>query len=136
LMDGTRSVKALVVAYYQRNGVLALPRIARLVQLLRVNLFLHEPPLHTYSALRAQLRGAAARINAARVTRAFIQTEWSWEGLDRRLGGWYRAWGRWFFTPPVVFIGTCLGVLAPVLMWIEFGEGRYDPLAPAGSRLL
>src|SRR5262249_54999279 len=32
LMDGTRSVKALVVAYYQRNGVLALPRIARLVQ--------------------------------------------------------------------------------------------------------
>ena len=29
LMDGTRTVKALVVEYYQRNGVLALPRVMR-----------------------------------------------------------------------------------------------------------
>src|SRR3954471_14462648 len=32
LMDGTRTVKALVVEYYQQNGVLALPRISGLVQ--------------------------------------------------------------------------------------------------------
>jgi putative peptide zinc metalloprotease protein len=136
LMDGTRSIKALVVAYYQRNGVLALPRIARLVQLLRANKFLAEPPVHAYAALRRQMRGSGAGMSAARVRRAFVQTEWSWRGLDVRLGVWYRAWGRWFFTRPVVFIGTCLGLLAPVLMWMEFGTGRYDALTPVGSRLI
>jgi CRP-like cAMP-binding protein len=136
LMDGTRSIKALVVAYYQRNGVLALPRIARLVQLLRANRFLAEPPLHAYSALRGEIRGESASLRAGRVTRAFVQTEWSWQGLDARLGGWYRAWGRWFFTPPVVVLGTCLGLLAPVLMWMEFGAGRYDALTPVGSQLI
>jgi CRP-like cAMP-binding protein len=136
LMDGTRSIKALVVAYYQRNGVLALPRIARLVQLLRANRFLAEPPLHAYSALRRQMRGGSTGLRATRATRAFVQTEWSWQGLDARLGAWYRAWGHWFFTPPVVLIGTCLGLLAPVLMWREFGIGRYDALTPVGSRLI
>src|SRR5581483_3445367 len=46
------------------------------------------------------------------------------------------SWGRWFFTRPVMLIGTCLGLLAPFLMWMEFGVGRYDALAPVGSRLL
>src|SRR5438270_10869430 len=73
LMDGTRSIKALVVAYYQRNGVLALPRIARLVQLLRANRFLAEPPVHAYAALRHHLRGESTTMRASRATRAFVQ---------------------------------------------------------------
>src|SRR5919199_4829126 len=40
LMDGTRSVKELVIAYYQRHGALALPRIAGLIHLLRSQGFL------------------------------------------------------------------------------------------------
>src|SRR3954464_956119 len=43
LMDGRHSVKELVVAYYQRHGVLALARVAGLVGLLRNETFLRHP---------------------------------------------------------------------------------------------
>src|SRR5438132_391316 len=57
LMDGRRSVKELVIAYYQRNGVLALARVAGLVQLLRQQLFLVEGSTDAYASLATRLRG-------------------------------------------------------------------------------
>src|SRR5688572_16931441 len=44
LMDGSRTIKALVIAYYHQQGVLALPRIVGLVRQLRSHGFLTEPP--------------------------------------------------------------------------------------------
>src|SRR5437868_14834062 len=45
LMDGQHSVKELVIAYYQRYGVLALARVAGLVRLLSQQRLLVEPPV-------------------------------------------------------------------------------------------
>src|SRR5438270_1118850 len=56
LMDGQHSVKELVIAYYQRYGVLALARVAGLVRLLSQQRFLVEGSLDVYSALAARLR--------------------------------------------------------------------------------
>src|SRR5207249_9497503 len=57
LMDGRHSVKELVVAYYQRYGVLALARVAGLVQLLRHQSFLVEGSIDAYTRLARELRG-------------------------------------------------------------------------------
>src|SRR2546427_1434863 len=56
LMDGQHSVKELVIAYYQRFGVLALQRVAGLVGLLRQQGFLNEPARDAYTQLASRLR--------------------------------------------------------------------------------
>ena len=58
-MDGQHSVKELVIAYYQRYGVLALSRVAGLVQLLRTQGFLADPAIDVYALLRGQRRAAS-----------------------------------------------------------------------------
>src|SRR5205807_7049062 len=61
LMDGQHSVKELVIAYYQRYGVLAMARVAGLVRLLRQQRFLVEGSLDVYAALATRLRRDCTR---------------------------------------------------------------------------
>src|SRR5918912_2059363 len=56
LMDGQHSVKELVIAYYQRYGVLALARVAGLVPLLRQQGFLAEGSVDPYPRAAPRLR--------------------------------------------------------------------------------
>jgi putative peptide zinc metalloprotease protein len=112
LMDGQHSVKELVIAYYQRYGVLALSRVAGLVQLLRTQGFLADPPIDVYALLYRQRRATAVR---SFTTRA----------VDRVLGEMYQAWGHIFFHRAWLFIGVGLGLLGPLLVITELARGRY-----------
>ncbi|MBI4493512.1 MAG: cyclic nucleotide-binding domain-containing protein [Chloroflexi bacterium] len=136
LMDGTHTVKELVVAYYQRHGVLALPRIAGLVRLLRSHHFLTEPPVDAYAALRARLRRPSAGGLLLRLVRAFVQSEVALRDVDTRLATWYRVWGWLFFTRPAALLGTILGLLGPVLFVLELYRERYDLFRTGASYLL
>src|SRR5438132_1191205 len=103
LMDGQHSVKELVIAYYQRCGVLAMARVAGLVRLLRQQRFLVEGSLDVYSALAARLR----RDCSQRQPLALAKTS---AAFDRFLGDAYLAWGHLFFHPAWLAIGVALGV--------------------------
>src|SRR5438093_11616487 len=113
LMDGQHSVKELVIAYYQRYGVLALSRVAGLVQLLRTQGFLADPAVDVYGLLRGQRR-------AASTVRSFTTRT-----VDRVLGEMYLAWGHIFFHRAWLFIGVGLGLLGPLLVITELARGRY-----------
>lgn len=136
LMDGTRAVKALAVAYYQRHGVLALPQIAGLIRLLRSQRFLAEAPIDAYGALGARLHGRGADTLVTRVARGFLESQIALGGVDGWLDAWYRAWGWLFFTRPTALIGSALGILGPVLLLFELGRSRYEPLRVGESYAL
>jgi len=135
LMDGTRTVKSLVVAYYQRHGVLALSRIAGLVEILRAHRFLTEPPSDPYGQLE---RALTRRHPVALVTHfihRFLEPQVSIGTIDRRLSDWFHSWGRWFFSRPVAIIGTAIGLAAPVFFLLELARPRYTLFTTGGSYL-
>jgi putative peptide zinc metalloprotease protein len=116
LMDGRRTVKELVIAYYQRHGVLALARVAGLVGLLRQQGFLTSDPADVYTTLGAHLRGRNDHALSGQVTAS---------GVDGLLAAAYTTWGRAFFHRTWLWIGLALGVLGPVLVILELVQGRY-----------
>ena len=126
LMDGNRSVKELVIAYYQRHRVLALARVAGVVALLHRQGFLAQPPLDAYAALARQLRGDAPL--AAR--------ELSTSGVDGLLGNAYGLIGHVFFHRVWLWIGVLLGILGPALVILELASGRYALYDPGASGLI
>jgi putative peptide zinc metalloprotease protein len=127
LMDGRHSIKELVIAYYQRYGVLALARVAGLVRLLSQQRLLVDPPIDAYDRLAARLRGGLRRAPSSALTTS---------KFDAVLGNAYRAWGHVFFARPWLYIGLGLGILGPLLVFIELARGRYVLYDIGGSLLL
>jgi putative peptide zinc metalloprotease protein len=129
LMDGQHSVKELVIAYYQRHGVLALARVAGLVRLLRQQTFLQlsDPLADVYQTIGARLHGAPRRR---------LRTELTTEALDGVLGDAYRVWGHVFFSMAWLVIGLGLGIVGPLLVLVEMARGRYALYEMGGSAVL
>ena len=127
LMDGRHSVKELVIAYYQRYGVLALARVADLVRLLSQQRLLVDPPVDAYARLSATLRGGLRQAPSSSLTTPHFDTV---------LGNAYRAWGHVFFSRPWLVVGLGLGILGPVLVFVELARGRYVLYDIGGSVLL
>ena len=135
LMDGTRTVQQLVVEYFTRNGVLAVPRITGLVQLLTTHAFLTAPALDVYQALDAKLRAFRATERAMRLARGFVSYEFALTNIDAFMGWLYRTVGWFFFTRPAIWIGVALSVVGPLIYVEEFARGRY-PLLQFGESYL
>jgi len=127
LMDGGHTVKELVIAYYQRHGVLALGRVAGLVQLLRAERFLSGGLTDAYSRLTRQLHGPV---------RERTVPDLSWANTDAVLGRWYSTWGHVFFHRPWLWLGLVAGFLGAALVLAELGRGRYVLYEIGGSALL
>lgn len=135
LMDGGHTVKELVVEYYQRHGVLAFPRIAGLVRLLKAHRFLVDSPLDVYAALSERLRRPDAGWLLVRLARGFLQADVGFRNADGALAALYRSWGWILFTRPAFILGTVIGVLAPVFFVLELGRDRYQLFHAGGSYL-
>jgi|SRR5579864_8647061 len=125
LMDGQRSVKELVIAYYQRHGVLALARVAGLVGLLRRQGLLANAGIDAYACLASRLH-----------VRPTAGPAGSWElattRMDHFLGRLYEWGGQVFFHTAWLWTGLALGVLGPALVIIELARGRYALYDPGG----
>jgi len=135
LMDGEHTVKELVVEYYLRHDVLALPRIAGLVHLLKTRGFLVGGYLDAWYELTSRLRPRSAGELAARVWRGFLQTSIPIPGLDRFFDLLYRKGGRFFFTRPAAVVGVALLVIGPAFFLAELASGRYPLFKFGGSYL-
>jgi putative peptide zinc metalloprotease protein len=116
LMDGRHSVKELVIAYYQRHGVLALARIAGLVGLLRQQHLLTADPADVYTTLAARVRGRIGQVRE----NPLVTSE-----VDAFFTRAYSVFGHLFFTTASLWIGLALGVLGPAVVLIELAAGRY-----------
>lgn len=101
LMDGTRSVKDLVVAYFLQFGAFANSRVCALVEQLHAQAFLTRRPAHLYRTLDRHLRRHTSLFWLRRLRHVFFQSMVAVNGVDRFITVCYRAGGRWLFTPVV-----------------------------------
>jgi CRP-like cAMP-binding protein/Zn-dependent protease len=135
LMDGEHTVKELVIEYYLRHEVLALPRIAGLVRLLKVHGFLAGGYVDAYAELTSKLHRRSATDLVVRLWRGLLQTSIPIPGLDRFFDWLYRAGGWVFFTRPAAVIGVAFLVAGPVFFLAELTSGRYPLFKFGGSYL-
>jgi putative peptide zinc metalloprotease protein len=100
LMDGTLSIRDLVVAYMLKYQKFALPRVARLVQDLRYNHFLVDAPYFTFQNLRRSVRRRSLATFFDNYFRLVFNREFPISGIDGALERAYRG-GVWvLFTRP------------------------------------
>ncbi len=133
LMDGTRTVKDLVVAYFGQYGSFAFGRVAGLVTGLRINGFLTDKPVGVYRQVHESLEGRRLRVRLGRLWHAFLQTPLAISGLDGALDRLYKAAGWLLFTKPAQILYVVLSLVGLVLYGKLFISGRYSLVSEAGS---
>jgi len=124
LMDGTRTVKDIVVERFQGSGGLELEEVADLVRLLREGNFLSDPYIDSTDIVRR----AADPVSTARAkSREFMRTlsiEWS---DAHRLVEWLYRHGLRFFFRPAVSIPAALVAIAGFAAFVSlYLSGRFE----------
>ncbi|MDH4137293.1 MAG: cyclic nucleotide-binding domain-containing protein, partial [Anaerolineae bacterium] len=133
LMDGTQTVKDLVVAYFMQYGSFAFARAATLVEELKASLFLSERPVNAYQQVQGQLQRRRPTYRLSQVWQAFLEKQFAISGLDRLLGGLYR-WGGWLlFTWPLQILYLVVTAVGLYLFFQAFSAGTYGVVTVAGS---
>jgi putative peptide zinc metalloprotease protein len=132
-MDGTQTVKELVVAYFLEYGSFAFGRAASLVAGLKANLLLSEQPVDVYRQVRSRLQRRRLSYRLSQVWQAFLQMQFSIRGLDRVIHGVYRWGGRLFFTWPLQALFLIVTAVGLYLFVRLFGAADYGVLTIGGS---
>ncbi|HZS01100.1 MAG TPA: cyclic nucleotide-binding domain-containing protein [Chloroflexota bacterium] len=133
LMDGTRQVKDLVMAYFLEYKAFAFQRIAHVVRELRQQRFLSEEPRDAYGGLRRHFALESWTYRIDRVIKSFKYHEFPLEGIDGAVTGLYRRAGWVFFTRPVLTLWALLSFVGVVLFIYQLTHGGRDPLRFGGS---
>ena len=132
-MDGTRTVKDLVVAYFLAYGSFAFSRVATLIDGLKAKLFLEDQPVRVYRQVKDQLdrRDLAHRLNA--IWQGFLQLEFAFRGLDRVVAAVYRLGGWLLFTRPALALYIIVSIGGLVLFGRVVSRGGYGVVTIGGS---
>jgi putative peptide zinc metalloprotease protein len=135
-MDGSRTVKDLVVAYFQEFKTLAFGRVTSLVDELKATGFLIDKPTNIYQQAEAQLERRDWTYRWRQLAGLFIQHEFALNGVDAWMTRLYRAGGWALFAPvmQVVFVVLALAGLAGFIVVLT--EQRYTILVTGGSYIL
>lgn len=135
-MDGSRTVKDLVVAYFLEYHTFAFARVAGLVQGLRASLMLSERPIDVYQKIRGRLaqRDRGYRLN--QVWHAFLQKQFAITGLDDTLTAIYRRGGRLLFTRAAQILFLIVAITGLYAFARNVSEGQYGVVTIAGSLAL
>ena len=133
LMDGTRSIKQLVVAYFSEFGSIAFGRITDLVTQLRAARFLADPPVDVYAEVHRQCSKGTPGYWAEAVWRTFLQKEMAFNGTDAILTAMYR-YGVWvFFSRPALLLYPVVAIVGLALFIYTVQAGTY-PLFHTGGK--
>ena len=124
LMDGTRTVKDIVVGRLQESGDLSVDGVADLVRQLRVGNFLTD----RFVDVTGIVRRAANPVSRTREkARAFVTTlSIDWSGAHRLVEFLYRRVMRFFFLPAVLAVSVVVAVLGLVAFVAVYRSGRFD----------
>ena len=136
LMDGSRSIKDLIVAYYAEYGSFALATITGLVQQLRARSFLADDPINIIALVSSKIRQRGPMYLITWPMRVFLMQQLAISGLDRWVSRLYRWGGRLLFSLPVqlLFLGLSVGGL--VLFAVILNSGQYDLVKTGDSYAL
>lgn len=126
LMDGTRSVKDLVMTYISEYGTF--PHVVSLVTQLRNNFFLTEQPINTFDNLKRKLRKGTSRHKTDVFWRSFLNKQFSFRQIDRYVSRAYKAVGWIFFTKPMNILYLLILVLGAFFFIRQLNSGSYSIL--------
>jgi putative peptide zinc metalloprotease protein len=132
-MDGSRSVKDLVVAYFVQYGSFAYGRVARLVSGLKAGSFLTDKPVGVYQQAQEQLQRRRAGYRLMRVAGGFMQQQLAIGGLDGVFAGLYRWGGCLLFTWPLQILYLVLSLTGIYLFTGALRSGRYSLVVTTGG---
>ncbi len=134
-MDGTKSVKDLVIAFFTAYGSFAFPRVAALVQGLKTNRLLSDQPAGVYQATHRQLeqRRPDHWLNA--LWEAFVQRPFAIDGLDGIIGGVYRR-GAWLFYTRIAQILFLLISIVGLVAFVRLMAAGGHSLVRSGGSVL
>jgi putative peptide zinc metalloprotease protein len=131
LMDGTRSVKEIVVERLEESGDLELSGVADLVSELRRGNFLTTPFVDLNAAVERRLERAPGPV---RTLRNFVRTlSIEWRGAHRLVDACYRAGLRYAFNR---WVAVVLGLVAPIgfaAFWALYRSGRFGLTARSAA---
>ena len=135
LMDGTRSIKQLVVAYFSQFGSIAFSRVADLVAQLKADSFLADPPIDVYREAAMQCRKGTLGYWGDKVWRGFLQKEMGIGGTDGILTTLYRRVFWVFYSKPALMLYPFMSIGGLGLFLYAVQAGTY-PLIRAGGDLI
>jgi putative peptide zinc metalloprotease protein len=122
LMDGSRTVKEIVVSRLEGSGGLDVAAVADLVLELRTGSFLDPPFTDVY----ASLRRAMGRDRGGRFRRTLRTQQIEWRGADRVVRWLYRHGVRGAFTLPAQVVLAAAAVAGAVAFVDVARSGRFS----------
>ncbi len=132
LMDGTRTVKEIVVAHFQRYGTFSLSQVADLVDELYRNNFFVTPYLAIADEAIAIRRTKSSRLpgfmRQFRDTRR-VETRQAYKLFDAM----YRHGGRYLFTRSAGIASTIISIVGAVAFVVLLGRGKFSLLGKSAA---
>jgi putative peptide zinc metalloprotease protein len=125
-MDGSSTVKDLVVAYFMEYGTFAFAQVAGLVNGLKSNLFLVDRPVNIYQQVEKQLQPRSLDYSLRRLSHFFLEHQFAINGIDGILDTIYRKGGWLLFTRPVQAIFWIIILLGLAIFLQLFASGSYS----------
>ena len=110
LMDGTRSVKELIIEYFTKFGSLAFDQVAELVVHLRLDHMLTDPVVNIYASVQRQLARRRSRTLPRLIWQVITgQRSFRVHHIDGLVTALHRRGGAFLYSPPmqVVYVGAC-----------------------------
>jgi CRP-like cAMP-binding protein/Zn-dependent protease len=136
LMDGSRTVKEVVVERLRESGDLELSGVADLVQALYEGNFLTAP----YRDAATIVERAIDPVSVARAkAREFAKTlRVDWEGAHRLVAWFYANGLKWFFNPVIAIAAFLAAAAGGIAFWSLFRSGTFGLSAesPAAESLI
>jgi putative peptide zinc metalloprotease protein len=136
LMDGSRQVKDLVLAYFLQHKSFAFQRIAHVVAQLRQHRFLTEEPRDAWQGLNRKLQEKTLVYKIDQVIRAFKYHEFALDRIDGRMTAIYQRVGWIFFTRPALVLLALVSTAGVGLFVWQLMHGGRNPLVHDGSYTL
>lgn len=132
LMDGSRTVKELVVGRFRESGEFSLSSVADLVGELHRGGFLKQPwdPVAERTLEMKKIRGS----RLPRWIREFIATRRiEFPGAHRFFAAMYRWGGRFFFNRVVAFVSIALALVGMGAFFVLLGRGKYTLIGESAA---
>src|SRR5215212_9243694 len=133
LMDGERTIKDLVVAYFLQYRSMAFNRVIQVVELLHSRMFLTTTPIATYTLVRGELRTRSWRTRLGRVHAFVMRSEVAVPNVDGFVTALHRTGGRFLFVRPLLALYAVVIVLGLLKFLLAGHLGRPDIARAFGS---
>ncbi|TGE30963.1 cyclic nucleotide-binding domain-containing protein [Desulfosporosinus sp. Sb-LF] len=133
LMDGSHTVKDLVVEFYKEYGTFAFNRVGNLVTQLKEAHFLRIKPVHLYSNLHQRMEHNSLGYWANRFWQGFKHLELSINGIDRFIAQTYRFGLFILGSKPMQWIYLLVSVYGIYAFWNIAVNAKYSFIQHANS---